>query len=125
MRLEFISGLLLVLALLGALVYILKELLSGTRLNLPSVNLSDALARQRSAEPEPINRHLIGMNGEVVRHTEDSERPMKVRLGSELWPALPESTAAGVPPVGSAIVVTGVREPFVIVRPAEETRAAE
>jgi membrane protein implicated in regulation of membrane protease activity len=119
--LEFLSGLLLVLALLGALVYILKELLSGSRLDLSAVNLSDVLARQRQAAPKPINEHLIGMVGEVVRHTDDNERPMKVRLGSELWPALPESTAAGLPPVGARISVTTVDGPIVIVRRVEET----
>lgn len=123
MTFEFVVGLLLVLALLGALVFILKELLPGAR--LPSVSLSDALARQRSVEPEPINRHLIGMAGRVVRHTGDSERPMKVRLGPELWPALPESTAAGIPPIDTAVVVTAVRGPLVVIRPADETAPAD
>lgn len=121
MSLQFLSGLLLVLALLGALIYILKELLSGSGLDFSAVNLSDALARQRSAAPKPVNEHLVGVIGEVVRHTDDDERPMTVRLGSELWPALPESTAAGLPPVGARISVTAVEGPIVIVRDAAAT----
>jgi hypothetical protein len=83
-----------VLALLGALLYIFKELFSSVRLDFRQVNLSDALGRQRNTEPEPINNHLIGMTGEVVRRNHDSERPMRIRLGLELWPARLEGAAA-------------------------------
>jgi hypothetical protein len=143
MSLEKISGFLLVLALLGALLYIFKELFSSVRLDFRQVSLSDALGRQRNTEPEPINQHLVGMTGEVVRRDDDSERPMKIRLGLELWPARLEGAAAqaadaqaadvqaadvpaadnGLPAVGARVVVTAVQGPVVVVRPADPAEA--
>ena len=123
MNLEFIAGLLLVLALLGVLVYIFKELFSTMRPDFSQVNLSDALGRQRSTDPKPINAHLVGMAGDVVRLNDDGERPMTIRLGSELWPARPgtaesQSVDGDVPSVGTRVVVTAVEGPVVLVVPA-------
>ena len=49
--------------------------------------MQGALKRQREREAKPVNEHLIGMAGEVIANTDDDDRPMKVRLGIELWPA--------------------------------------
>lgn len=128
MSLEFISGLLLVLVLLGTLVYVFVELFSGTTLDFSKVSLSDTLGRQRNTEPEPINKHLVGMAGTIVRLSDDSERPMKVRLGSELWPARMDAAVTGdadtaSPSVGGLVVVTAVQGPVVIVQPADEAES--
>jgi membrane protein implicated in regulation of membrane protease activity len=125
MRLEFFVGLLLLLTVLGVLVFIFKEFFSTTRLDFSKVSLSDALARQRDTEPVPINAHLIGMTGEVVRQTGDGERPLTIRLGSERWPARPAGsdvqTADGdLPAVGSRVVVTAVAGPVVLIEPDGE-----
>jgi membrane protein implicated in regulation of membrane protease activity len=121
MRLEFLTGLLLVLALLGALVYIFKELFSTMRLDLSKFSLSDAFGQQRSTDPAPINAHLVGMRGDVVRVNDDGDRPLTVRLGLERWPARLEAgdSEAGVPSVGDSVVVTAVAGPVLIVRFAE------
>lgn len=129
MSLEFISGLLLVLVLLGTLIYVFVELFSGTKLDFSKVSLSDTLGRQRNVEPEPINKHLVGMAGEVVRLSDDSERPLRIRLGSELWPARMDNAAAGSTDttsvsVGALVTVTAVQGPIVIVRPADEIEAS-
>lgn len=119
MSLNFIVGLLLVLAVLAVLVFILKELLSDWR---PTMNLSDALGRQRqtgATEAKPVNAHMIGMTGEVVGNSEDDERPMKVRISSELWPARGETAEAHRLPVGTHIAVTAVDGPVVTVRPTD------
>ena len=106
------------LVLLGVLVFIFKEFLSTTRLDFSKVNLSDALGRQRNAGAKPVNAHLVGMSGDVVRLNDDGERPMTVRLGSELWPARLDAAESldpdfANPAVGERVVVTAVDGPVV------------
>jgi membrane protein implicated in regulation of membrane protease activity len=124
MTLEFISGFLLLLVVLGALAYIVLVLLSGAKVDLSRMVRSDALGRQRDTEPVSINDHLIGMPGEVVRLNDDSERPMTIRVGIELWPARMEAAEANgadsvVPSIGGQVLVTAVQGSVIVARPAE------
>lgn len=116
MSLEFLSGLLLVLIVLGTLGYMAKELLADLHPREARKQPSDPSSAQHKREAKPVNEHLIGTLGEVVANSEDDERPMRVRLGSELWPA--RAAGAGDPPfpVGTPIEVTAVQGPIVLVR---------
>ncbi|HUF71589.1 MAG TPA: NfeD family protein [Gammaproteobacteria bacterium] len=117
MSLEFLSGLLLVLTVLGTLAYMAREILTDLRpRKLPSNPSASAATQQRGSDAKPVNEHLIGMIGEVVSNSDDDERPMKARLGSELWPARTDSPDETSFPVGTQIEVTAVRGPIVVVR---------
>lgn len=116
MNLEFLSGLLLVSALLATLGYIVKEVCSDFRPGKLSNSLRGAFTGPRKHEAKPVNEHLIGAIGKVVANSDDDDRPMKVRLGLELWPARTDSARESRFPVGTCIEVTTVREPLVIVR---------
>jgi membrane protein implicated in regulation of membrane protease activity len=115
MNLEFLSGLLLLLTVLGTAGYIARELFYD-RLRGQSPNGSSApRPERRGRAAKPVNAHLVGTIGEVVGRSEDEDRPMRVRLGLELWPA---RTAAGDAPfvAGTRIEVTAVDGPVVVVR---------
>jgi membrane protein implicated in regulation of membrane protease activity len=116
MSLEFLSGLLLVSAVLAIVGYIVKELFPRDRVGELSKSMQGALKRQREREAKPVNEHLVGMTGEVIANTEDDDRPMKVRLGIELWPARADSPEESRFPVGTSVEVSAVDEPLVIVR---------
>lgn len=121
MNLEFLSGLLLVLTVLGTAGYIVWELLGDRRSARPpdggaARTAARAAARRRDAAP--VNAHLIGTSGEVVSRSADEDRPMRVRLGPELWPA--RTAAPDAPfPAGTRIEVTAVDGPVLVVRRSE------
>lgn len=119
MNLQLFSGLLLVLAVLGVLGYIAKELFPDFRPGKLSMSLWVALAEHLKQEAKPVNEHLIGRIGEVIANSENDDRPMRVRLGPELWPARADSPRQSRFPVGTCIEVTAVHEPLVIVRPKD------
>lgn len=119
MTLEFLSGLLLVLIVLGTLGYMAKELLADLRPRQAKENPSSPRPTQRRRESKPVNEHLIGTTGEVVANSDDDERPMRVRLGSELWPARSGAAGDSPLPVGTPIEVTAVQGPILVVRPSE------
>jgi membrane-bound ClpP family serine protease len=115
MSLEFLSGLLLVLTVLGTAGYIVWEL----RGDLRPGKSSNAGAAPRKRDAKPVNEHLIGATGEVVALSDDDDRPMKVRLGRELWPARATPADDTPFPAGTRIEVTAVNGPIVLVRRSE------
>jgi len=125
MSLEFLSGLLLALTVLGLLGFIAKELFWDAPPEDPSAEPRDTAVRRRKREAKPVNEHLVGASGEVVASSDDEERPMKVRLGLELWPARAASSHEIRFPVGTQIEVTAVQGPVVIVRSPTERGSSE
>lgn len=110
MDLNFLSGLLLTAVALSILIFLIKETvgdrLAGHRKVRPY--LADLFARLPGREAKPVTDDLIGSIGEVIAHSGDSARPMRVRLGLELWSAQLDSTEETPLPVGTAVKVTAV-----------------
>jgi hypothetical protein len=148
MSLNFLSGLLLVVVALGAVAYVVYELF-GDRLRErwneregrndetagatpragtgAAVGLARSLARliekHVGADAKPVNTHLVGAVGKVIAHSDNDERPMRVRLGIELWPArsAAASEAQARLPLGTAVEVRRVEGPVVLVTAREES----
>lgn len=110
MTLDFLSGLLLTTATIAIVLFVIKEVVgdrrSGTKKSRQP--LAPALTRMSGSKAKPVNAHLIGSVGKVISHSGDSARPMRVRLGPELWPARLDSTEAAALPVGTAAEVVAV-----------------
>lgn len=124
MNLQFLSGLLLVIVAFGALAYLVKEFFDIRASNLQHIRhyLAEAFERRASREAKPINGHLIGVAGEVTAHSGDRDRPMRVRLNLESWPARLRSTASNLVPVGASVKVTEVDGPVLIVEAADDVQ---
>jgi membrane protein implicated in regulation of membrane protease activity len=120
MSLDVLSGLLLVSVTVAAFALIVKEL-AGPRLGDLGKLLrqaAHALAKHAESEPKPVNSHLIGATGEVVGHSDDAARPMRIRLGMEGWPARLESADRAPLPIGARVEVTAFDGPVAIVVPS-------
>lgn len=117
MNLEFLSGFALVAVTLGILVYIVKEFFDIRAGDLKNVRqyFVKAFAGTQSREAKPVNSHLIGVIGKVTAHSGDSDRPMRVRLNLESWPARSGSTTEELAPVGASVKVTEVDGPVLVV----------
>jgi membrane protein implicated in regulation of membrane protease activity len=121
MNLEFLSGLLLGIAALAAVAYIAKETIA-VRLRR-RIRIDDLVQACRRlvrgfavhGDAKPVNAQLIASLGKVVAHTADEARPMRVRVGLELWPARSHAPEPARLPVGTPIKVTGVAGPILIV----------
>lgn len=125
MSLDFVSGLLLATVTLAALFFLIKEIV-GERFpdhKKTQRYLADVSAKLFGAEAKPVNEHLIGSTGKVIAHSDDSGRPLRVRLGPELWAARLESTEGARLPVGTAVKVMAVDGAVLVV--AAETEPAE
>ena len=117
MNLDFLSGLLLTTVTLAVLVFLIKEIV-GVRVSDQKKTRRysvDGLGKLLGREAKPVNDHLIGSIGKVIAHSSDSARPVKVRLGLELWPARLDSTDEVDLPVGAAVKVTAVDGPVLVV----------
>ena len=121
MSFEFLSGLALVLVTLGLLVYIVKEFFDIRVGDLKGVGQRIAAVSETAStrEAKPVNSHLIGVIGQVTGHSGDSDRPMRVRLNLESWPARLGSAAVGLPAVGSSVRVADVDGAVLVVEAAE------
>ena len=110
MSLDFLSGLLLATVTLAIVVFVVKELLddrdsaSGKAKRV----LGHSLDRLAGGEAKPINAHMIGAIGKVISHSDDDDRPMRVGLGSESWPARLSTPDMDTLPVGEAVRVIEV-----------------
>lgn len=123
MDLERLSGLLLGIVALATIAYLAKEIV-GMRIRRP-VRISDladfcrragrAVAAHTGNEAKPVNDHLIGSQGKVVAHTTDETRPMRVRVGLELWYARPHTPAQTPFAIGTPIEVTAVEGSILVV----------
>jgi membrane protein implicated in regulation of membrane protease activity len=122
MSLEFLSGLALVIVTLAALVYVIRELewFKGVDLRLVRHNLVDAVERYSSREAKPVNDHLIGLTGKVTARTEDTARPLSIRVNMEHWPARLASPADGVASVGTSVKVVEVDGPVLVVEAIDD-----
>jgi len=117
MSLDFVSGLLLAMLTLAVLAYAAKQLLGDyfIRLEKPKEQVAEALAKHLGGEAKPVNDHLIGSTGKVIAISDDSTAPMRVRLALEIWPARLASAKTTQLSVGTAIKVTYVDGPVLIV----------
>lgn len=117
MNLNFLSGFLLAIVALAVLVYLIKEVF-GERIsgrNKAKGQLAGVFDTLSGGEAKPVNNHLIGTTGKVVEHSDDGSRPMTVDLSPELWPARHDSPDEAQLPIGTAIKVTAVDGPVVVV----------
>jgi membrane protein implicated in regulation of membrane protease activity len=121
MNLDFLSGLLLTAAALAVLVFLFKETvverISGQK--KAQRYLGDALAKVLGGEAKPVNAHMIGAIGEVIESSGDSARPMRVRVGTERWPARLVSTEDIRLAVGTAIKVIAIDGAVLVVEAGE------
>jgi membrane protein implicated in regulation of membrane protease activity len=110
MSLDFLSGLLLSLTALAVVGYIIIALVGGQGRDLTTFrhDVSDALKRVVATDAKPINDHLIGAAGDVVAHSKDPARPMRVRVNFELWSARLASTQGDPPAIGTSVKVAAV-----------------
>ena len=117
MSLDFLSGLLLTAVALAVVVFLIKETfaerIAGRK--KPRQVLTDALDKVSGREAKPVNAHMIGAVGEVIAHSDDSSRPLTVRVGTERWPARGESTEDARLSIGAAVRVTAVDGPVLVV----------
>jgi len=122
MTLNFLSGLLLTTAVLAIAAYVIKEMVVDRLGDVKNIRtyFSGILERYLRSEAKPVNDHLIGSIGKVVAHSDDSARPMKVRLGMELWPARLNST--GQLGVDTVVKVAAVDGPVLVVEARVEGR---
>lgn len=117
MDLEFLSGLLLTTVTLAILVYVVWQIVADRVGDLTKVrhSLAGLLTTHLGSDAKPVNDHLIGSTGTVISHSDDSTRPMKVRLGPELWPARLNSAEQDPLPVDTPVEVTAFDGPVVVV----------
>jgi membrane protein implicated in regulation of membrane protease activity len=120
--LDFLSGLLLTSVALTIVVYVVWEIVADRVGDLTKVrhSLAELLKSHFRGDAKPVNDHLIGSVGTVISHSDDSTRPMKVRLGLELWPARPRSGEQNRLPVGTPVEVTAFDGPIVVVEATSE-----
>ena len=117
MNLDFLSGLLLTTVTLAVLVFLIKEIV-GVRVsdqNKTRQSSVDRFGKFLGREAKPVNEHFIDSIGKVIAESSDSARPMRVRLGAELWPARLDSTDGAHLPVGADVKVTAVDGPVLVV----------
>lgn len=119
MNLDFLSGLLLATAGLAVVVLLIKELVSEGAPGQKRARryLAEVSTRLLGGKARPINDHLLGSLGTVIAHSSDGARPLRVRLGSELWPARLGSSEEGRLPIGSAVKVAAVDGAVLVVVP--------
>jgi len=129
MDLERLSGLLLGIVALATVAYLAKEIIAiRVRRQFRLSDLIDAsrrvaraVAGHAGSEAKPVNDHLIGSPGKVIAHSDDEDRPMRVRVGIELWFARSNAPEHAQLPVGTPIIVTAVEGTILTV----EASAAE
>lgn len=119
---EFLSGLALIAVTIGVFAYLIKEFFDIRASDLKNVrrNLVEAIEERESRQAKPINSHLIGVIGKITAHSDDNDRPMRVRLNFESWPARSSSSDRALAPVGASVKVTEVDGPVLIVETIEE-----
>ena len=124
MDLDFLSGLLLALVAFAILGYLIVALMdTGDRdLNKRRHDLWGALTKMVASDAKPINDHLIGATGKVIAHSDDTARPMRVRINAELWPARSSSAHSNPPAVGVSIKVAAVDGPVLVVEASTDAR---
>ena len=117
MNLDFLSGLLLTTVVVATVVYVIKELIGDRSVEQKKTRnvLTSALGLIQRGEAEPVNEHLVGSTGRVISHSSDRDRPMRVRLGRESWPARLQATDGEALPVGAAVEVVAVEGAVVAV----------
>lgn len=117
MSLQFLSGLALIIVTVCVLAYIAKEFFDIRASELKNVrrHLAEAFEKHAPREAKPVNSHLIGVTGKVTAHSGDRDRPMRVRLNFESWPARSRSIASDLAPVGALVKVTEIDGPVLIV----------
>ena len=122
MSMDFLSGFLLTAVGLAVVIFLIKEAFGGRLSGRRGARryLADVSARLSGAEAKPVNEHLIGLAGSVIAHSEDGARPMRVRLGAELWSARSDSTEKTRLPVGAPVEVVAVDGLVLVVRAAGE-----
>lgn len=122
---EFLSGLLLTLATLAILGYLVAGLIGSRDRDFKKVrhDLSGALTKYVGSEAKPINQHMVGSTGEVVAHSDEDSRPMRVRIGLEFWPARSKSAEESPLAVGTAVKVAAVDGPVLIVEASTNAAA--
>ena len=117
MDLDFLSGLLLTLVTLAIVGYLIvaivgsrdrdsKKLRHGVSVTLKKITANDS---------KPINDHLIGATGRVIGHSDDTARPIRVRINLELWPARLSSTQVTSPAIDASVTVIAVDGPVLVV----------
>jgi membrane protein implicated in regulation of membrane protease activity len=126
MSLDFLSGLLLTTVVAATVVYVIKELIGGRSAEQKKTRnvLASAMELMPRGEAEPVNEHLVGSIGKVISHSSDSDRPMRVRLGRESWPARLQATDGAALPVGAAVEVVAVDGAVVAVRASDDVAGA-
>ncbi len=117
MNLDFLSGLLLTAVVLAIVYFVARELLGDERSGNRNARqfFTHALERLSGGDTKPVNEHLIGSVGQVISHSTDVERPMRVRLGAESWPARLNSAEENPVPVGNAVEVVAVDGAILVV----------
>ena len=125
MDLERLSGLLLGIVALATIGYLAKEIIAmrmarplrmtdltaaGKRATAVGKRAARAVAAHAASDGKPVNDHLIAQRGKVVAHTADANRPLRVRVGLELWFA-----RAKVPPSASAPETLAVGTPVEVI----------
>lgn len=122
---DFLVGLVLVVVALGVLAFIIKECFEFRIGDLKNAHrqLRRTIETHSPRDAKPVNDHLIGVIGEVTAHSGDSERPMRVRLRLESWPARLPAAAGDLAPVGSSVAVVAVDGPVLVVEATDDARA--
>ena len=102
---------------LAVIAYLIKEIVGdrvGDLKNARSI-LANSASRYVVSEAKPVNEHLVGSIGKVIAHSGDSGRPMRVRVGLELWPARLQSGEDEALPVDTPVEVVAVDGPVLVV----------
>ena len=122
MNLNFLSGLLLTIVVLGIVVFVAKEVIGDGGSGPRNVREKFARAKERlsGGEAKPVNEHLIGTVGRVTSHSDDSVRPIRVQLGTEFWSARPESATDDPLSIGSAVKVVAVDGAVLVVAAGDD-----
>jgi len=100
MSLDFLSGLLLAVVVVGGVAYMLKEWFASS-------GAASADRERTGRPPAGANAHLIGAIGRVVE-VEPGTGEIRVRIGAERWKARLASSGAAPPPVGAEVEVKAV-----------------
>jgi len=117
MNLDFLSGLLLATVTLAVVIFLIREVVSvrGSDQKKTEQSSVDGFGKFLGREAKPVNDHLIGSIGKVIAESSDSTRPIRVRLGAELWPARPDSADQAQLSVGTDVKVAAVDGPILVV----------
>ena len=126
MSLDFLSGFLLIAVVIVLAFFVMREVLDDGQSDgqKPKRKFFRLPERTPGRQAEPINDHLIGSTGKVISHSDNSARPMTVRVHPELWPARQKSMAEEPLPIGTVVKVTAVDGAVLVVEASDDADAS-